>query len=135
MSRVASRFLVVAIATLLATGWLTARPLAVLAAGTISLPTLGAAYSQDFNSLGILGTEMTELPEGWALTETGGGTRDNEAYADGTGASTTGDTYSFGAVGSAERPFGGLQSGSLIPVIGASLTNHTGDTGSRLPVS
>ena len=63
---------------------------------------------------------------GWAFAESGASA--NSTYAAGTGSSTTGDTYSFGAAANTERAFGGLQSGSLIPTIGASFTNNTGAT-------
>src|SRR5262249_36532885 len=53
-------------------------------------------------------------------------TNANTTYTAGTGSSTTGDTYSFGATSSTDRAFGGLQSGSLIPTIGACFTNNTG---------
>jgi hypothetical protein len=60
------------------------------------------------------------------MTETGGGTRDNEQYAFDDGGSTTGDTYSYGDDASTERALGGLQSGTLVPSFGASFTNTTG---------
>ena len=56
------------------------------------------------------------------------GSNANTTYASGTGSSTTGNTYSFGASGSTDRAFGGLQSGSLIPTIGACFVNNTGST-------
>jgi hypothetical protein len=93
------------------------------AAGTISLT--GATYSEDFNTLASTGTSSA-TPNGWALVETG--TNANTTYTAGTGSSNTGDTCSFGATGSSERAFGGLQSGSLNPTIGASFTNNTGKT-------
>lgn len=93
------------------------------AATCISLTTSGSAYTQDFNTLASTGTSST-LPTGWALSETGSGL--NTTYTAGTGSSTTGDTYSFGAAANTERAFGGLQSGSLIPTIGACFTNDTG---------
>jgi predicted extracellular nuclease len=93
------------------------------AAGTISLTTLGAPYTQDFNTLAATGTSSA-LPEGWWSVESG--TNANLLYTAGTGSSTTGDTYSFGASGIAERAFGGLLSGSLVPTNGASFTNNTG---------
>lgn len=62
------------------------------------------------------------------MTESGGGTRDNEQYGVDTGGSSTGDTYSFGATGSTERALGGLQSGTLIPLFGSCYTNNTGAT-------
>lgn len=93
------------------------------AATCISLTTLGSAYTQNFDTLASTGTSST-LPTGWALSESG--TSANTTYTAGTGSSTTGDTYSFGASGNTERAFGGLQSGSLIPTIGACFTNDTG---------
>jgi uncharacterized protein len=105
----------------------------IAASGTsISLTTLGSAYTQDFNTLAITGTSST-LPTGWALSETG--TSANTTYTAGTGSSTTGDTYSFGSTGNTERAFGGLQSGSLIPTIGACFTNDTGSTVTSLAIS
>ncbi|GAB2714800.1 hypothetical protein GCM10011495_30650 [Hymenobacter frigidus] len=47
-------------------------------------------------------------------------------YTAGPGSGAGGDTYSFGATGSIERAFGGLQSGTLTPTIGAAYTNNTG---------
>ena len=73
----------------------------------ISLDGIGN-YSQDFNSLANSGTSSS-VPSGWSFVESG--TNANTEYTAGTGSSTTGDTYSFGATGSPERAFGGLQSG------------------------
>src|SRR6266508_5656074 len=104
------------------------------AAGSISLTSLGSVYTQDFNTLATSGTTNTTLPIGWDLIEAGGGTRDNEQYAADNGGSTTGDIYSYGATSSTERAFGGLQSGTLIPTIGASFTNNTGSTITQLAI-
>ncbi len=98
----------------------------------ISLATLGSAYTQDFNTLASTGLSST-LPTGWALSESGSAA--NTTYAAGTGSGTTGDTYSFGASGNTERAFGGLQSGSLIPTIGACFTNDTGSTITSLAIA
>jgi hypothetical protein len=92
----------------------------------------GVPYTQNFDTLANSGTNST-VPDGWALYETGSSA--NATYAAGTGSSTTGDTYSFGASGSTERAFGGLQSNSLVPVIGAEFMNSTGATISSLAVS
>jgi predicted extracellular nuclease len=102
------------------------------AAGSISLPAAGAPYSQNFDTLASSGTSST-LPQGWDLAESGASA--NGTYTAGTGSSLTGDTYSFGASASAERAFGALQSGSLIPAIGASFTNNTGATITQLAVT
>src|SRR5687768_13215044 len=103
------------------------------AAGTISLTTVGTAYTEDFNTLASTGTANTVTPNGWEFSETG--TNANATYAAGTGSGNAGNTYSFGADGSTERAFGGLQSGSLTPTVGASLTNNTGSDLTRIDIS
>ncbi|MFL6213062.1 MAG: ExeM/NucH family extracellular endonuclease [Blastocatellia bacterium] len=108
-----------------------------LAAGSISLTTLGSAYTQNFDTLSNVAgstTNVIAIP-GWDLTESGGGARDNEQYAVDTGGSTTGDTYSYGAAASTERALGQLRSGTLIPLFGASFTNNTGATIGSLAVA
>lgn len=91
-----------------------------------SLPAGG--YTQDFNSLSNVAGSTTNstLPAGWEVSESGGGARDNEQYAVDTGASNTGDTYSYGAAGSTDRALGSLRSGTLISRFGACLRNDTG---------
>lgn len=107
------------------------------AAGTISLTAIGTAYTQNFNTLANTGTtnNINALNNGWYLTESGGGARDNELYAADTGSDNTGDTYSYGAAGSSERALGGLRSGTLIPIYGASFTNNTGSVIAMLAIS
>jgi predicted extracellular nuclease len=94
-------------------------------AQSVSLTAIGTPYTQDFNTLATTGTS-TATPVGWALSETLANA--NTTYAAGTGSDTAGNTYSFGLASSSERAFGGLQSGTLIPTIGASFTNNTGAT-------
>ncbi|AQG79373.1 endonuclease/exonuclease/phosphatase family protein [Spirosoma montaniterrae] len=89
-----------------------------------SVSLTGATYSESFNTLATSGTANTSLPTGWTLVETG--TNANGQYRVGTGSNNAGDTYSFGLDGNNERAFGGLRSGSLVPLIGASFTNNTG---------
>ena len=103
------------------------------AAGTISLTTHGTAYVQDFNTLASSGTANTSVPTGWDFSESG--TNANTTYRAGTGSDNTGDTFSFGATGNAERAFGGLRSGTLVPLIGAQFTNNTGGTITSLRVA
>lgn len=91
---------------------------AVSSQGAISLSN-GVAYTQNFNSLASTGTSST-LPTDWASLETGTGA--NSTYTAGTGSGNTGDTYSFGTA-AGDRAFGSLQSGTVIPTIGASFTN------------
>jgi hypothetical protein len=100
--------------------------------GQISLTTIGAAYTQDFDGLVSSGMSST-VPTAWAFSESGSNA--DGLYAAGTGSSTTGNTYSFGSTGSGERAFGGLRSGSLIPTIGAKFTNNTGVPLTSLEVS
>jgi len=109
----------------------------VSAAGTISLTSIGSAYTENFDSLSNVAgsTTNTIAINGWELTETGGGTRDNEQYAVDTGGSGTGDTYSYGAAAATDRALGGLQSGTLIPVIGAAFVNNTTATITALDVA
>lgn len=101
-----------------------------LAAGTAhaQVSLTGPAYTQNFDSLAnAAGTTTNELTiPGWLMTESGGGSRDNEQYAVDTGSSNSGDTYSYGASGSTDRALGGLLSGSLNPTFGACFTNNTG---------
>lgn len=93
---------------------------------------MGTAYTQDFNTLTSSGTSSA-LPTGWGLSESGANA--NTTFRAGTGSDNTGDTYSFGATGSTERAFGGLQSSSLVPTIGACFTNNTGGTITTLAIS
>jgi hypothetical protein len=99
----------------------------------ISLTTIGSAYTQDFNSLTNSGTTSTTMPSGWVFNETGTGA--NTTYTIGTGSGTGGDTYSFGATSSTDRALGGLQSGSVVPTIGASFTNNTSTTITSIDIS
>jgi hypothetical protein len=104
---------------------------AITVEAQVGLPPL-TPYSQNFDSLASSGTSST-LPSGWFFSESG--TNANTTYTAGTGSSTTGDTYSFGAAASTERALGGLQSGSLIPTIGAGFVNSTTGTIGQLSIS
>ncbi|WP_254512701.1 cadherin domain-containing protein [Anatilimnocola floriformis] len=88
----------------------------------VSYGTPGSTYSQDFNSLAT--ASSSTLPTGWQISESGASA--NTSYGAGNGASTTGDTYSFGANSDPERALGGLRSGNLIPLFGAAIKNTTG---------
>lgn len=103
----------------------------------VSLTTLGAAATQNFDTLSNTAGSTTNnltIP-GWFMTETGGGARDNEQYAVDTGASNTGDTYSYGAAAATDRALGSLRSGTLISTVGACFTNNTGSTISSLNIA
>ncbi len=111
--------------------------LADTGAGAVSLTTIGSPAAENFDTLSNTAgsTTNTTLPAGWYITETGGGARDNEQYAVDTGASGTGDIYSYGAAAATDRALGALRSGTLIPVYGAKFTNNTGVTITSLDVS
>ncbi len=113
----------------------TAPSLSVAGTTCVSLAAAGTAATQDFNTLANSGTTNTVLPAGWYLAESGTSGNNNGAYQGGTGGSNSGDTYSFGATGTAERAFGGLRSGTLVPTIGACFLNNTGVTITSLGVA
>lgn len=109
--------------------------LLVAAAAPVAAVTINQfnlTLTEDFNTLASTGTSST-LPAGWSLLETGSSA--NTTYTAGTGSSTTGDTYSFGAAASSDRALGALQSGSLIATIGTVVTNTTGGTITSLTIS
>lgn len=97
---------------------------------TISLTS--GTYTQDFNTLASTLTSST-TPAGWFFSESG--TNANTIYTAGTGSGNGGDTYSFGATSNTERAFGGLRSGSLVPIIGSGYTNNSGATITSLTIS
>ncbi len=103
----------------------------------VSLTTLGAAATQNFDTLSnTAGSTTNNLTiTGWFLNETGGGARDNEQYAVDTGGSNTGDTYSYGAAAATDRALGSLRSGTLISNFGACYTNNTGATIDNLGIA
>lgn len=97
-----------------------------------AIPYTGVTYTQDFNTLASSGTSTSNVT-GWGLSESG--TNTNFSYAAGDGSSNSGNTYSFGTGTNADRAFGGLRSGSLVPIIGGKFINNTGATISSLIVS
>ena len=104
-------------------------------ADAVSITTSGSAYTQDFGGLASSGTSSI-MPTGWAFFETGDNA--NTTYTAGTGSSNTGDTYSLGFAGVnpvTDRALGGLRSGSLVPVFGASFTNNTGSAVTSLAIA
>lgn len=87
----------------------------------IILSNATPTVTQDFNSLASTGTTSSTLPPGWQFSEIG--TAANSTYGVGTGSSTSGNTYSFGLINDTDRAFGGLRSGTLMPIFGASFQN------------
>lgn len=99
---------------------------------SISLTALGTNFTQDFNTLANSGTSSS-LPSGWYIYETGASA--NNTYTAGTGSSSTGDCYSFGAASNSERSFGSLATSNLVPYFGAKYVNNTGSTINNLVIS
>ncbi len=81
---------------------------------SVSISAIGAAITQNFDTLASTGTSST-VPAGWYFNEVG--TAANTLYTAGSGSGTSGDTYSFGVTASTERAFGTLLSGSNTPTI------------------
>jgi hypothetical protein len=103
---------------------------------TVSITTFGTALTQNFNSLATPTATphaASTLPSGWYFVETGG--QGNATYFADNGNSNTGNTYSYGATGVAERALGTLRSANVIPTIGASFTNNTGKRIGSLDIS
>ena len=98
----------------------------------VSITNLGTAITQDFNTLVNTGTSSV-VPNGWGFLETGSNA--NTTYVADPGSGTSGNTYSYGSASSTDRAFGGLQSGNLVPLIGASFTNNTGSTINSLVIT
>lgn len=103
--------------------WLVAFIASLSSSQCVSLTSIGVSSSQNFDTPALSNTALSTTNNlainGWFLTEGGGGARDNEQYAVGTGSGNTGDMYSFGAGGSTDRALGGLRSGTLVPLFGA----------------
>ncbi len=123
--------------SVLAAGLLAVLIASPVLAQCVSLTTPGSAYTQNFGTLSsTAGSTTNNLTiTGWFLTESGLGARDNEQYGVDTGGSNTGDVYSYGAAGNAERALGALRSGTLVPLFGACFTNNTGTTVTSLDVA
>lgn len=93
---------------------------------------MSSGYSQDFNTLSDTGSS-SELPDSWYLLETGSNA--DGKYAASTGSGTTGNTYSYGSLGSNERALGSVRATALIPIFGINFLNNTGDIISILHIS
>ena len=94
----------------------------------------GGIYSQDFNTLAASSTgSLFALPTGWTFSESGTGA--NTTYSANNGGATSGDTYSYGTGTNTDRGFGTLQTNAFVSTIGASFTNNTGVTITRLAIA
>ncbi len=83
--------------------------------GSISLTSSNSSYTQNFDTLAQSGTANAwtngSTLEGWYLFRQPAPGSAITSYSTGTGSSTTGSFYSFGATGSGDRALGGLGSG------------------------
>jgi hypothetical protein len=100
-------------------------PLAAITVGQFNI-----IYTEDFDTLAAI--TSTSLPPGWAISETG--TSANDSYGAGTGSSTTGNTYSFGATGSADRALGAVRTTGVASTFGTVVTNATGGTVTQITI-
>ena len=98
----------------------------------IALTTIGTPATENFNSLVSTGTSNA-TPVGWSFVESD--TDANTTYSAGSGSSNSGDTYSFGLGTDTDRAFGGLQTGNLVPLVGARFRNNTGAVINALTIS
>ncbi|MBO9661606.1 ExeM/NucH family extracellular endonuclease [Dokdonella sp.] len=103
----------------------------------VSLTALDVAYTQNFNTLPASGnatwTNNSTLP-GWFHARTGSGTT---IVAD-TGASNSGNLYSYGTAGDSDRALGSVGSSNAAAgnfFWGVRLQNHTGGTITSLDVA
>jgi len=102
-------------------------------AAQVAITSTATAYTQNFNTLKAAAGTSTTLPTGWKLLETG--TNSNSTYTSNNGASSTGETYSYGTGTNTERAFGSLRSGSLVSTLGVQVKNSTGKTITSLTIS
>ncbi len=106
---------------------------AVKTSAQVIITTTTTAYSQNFNTLKAASGTSSTVPTGWAFLETG--TNANTTYTTNAGASSTGETYSYGTGTTTERAFGTLRSGSLVSTLGVQVKNSTGQTITSITVS
>lgn len=92
----------------------------------ISLTSPTQVINENFDGLSATGTTQTTLPSGWWIAEQG--TSGNTTYRAGDGSVNSGDTYSFGTGTNTDRSFGGIASGSVLPIFGVKIVNNTGNT-------
>jgi hypothetical protein len=82
----------------------------------------GVNFTENFNSLAASGSSSA-MPSEFSFVEAGtGGTL---TYTADSGASTTGNTYSYGSAGSSERALGELTSSTVQSTFGACFVNNT----------
>jgi len=123
--------------------------LALAASGHAQISYTGGSYTQNFDTLPASGTftlagvgpfALDGAPvgasglAGWSFAKYAG-TGANAVFLVGTGTSTTGGVYSFGAAANPERALGSLGSGGVASRLGVALTNNTGATVTQFTLS
>lgn len=109
-------------------GIILAAAIAPLAA--VSVSQFNTSLLEDFDTLATATGSV--VPSDWAFAETGTGA--NTTYGASNGSSTTGNTYSLGAIGSTERAFGALRTSSVASTVGTLVTNATGNAITELSI-
>ncbi len=94
----------------------------------IYLTQMSASYPTiTFDELQNSGTNLYDMTAGFYFFEQG--TNANDVYRADNGVSTTGDTYSFGAINTTDRALGSINTNPLnINTFGAKVVNTTGQT-------
>src|SRR5688572_29054704 len=96
-----------------------ATPLAAVSISQFNTPLL-----ENFDILAT--TTGSVMPADWQFEESGSSA--NTTYGAGTGSSSTGNTYSFGATGSTERSLGSVRTSGVASTFGTFVANDTGST-------
>ena len=99
----------------------------------VIITSTATSYTQNFNTLRATAGTSTTLPTGWRLLESG--TSANTSYASDAGATSIGNTYSYGTGTSTERAFGTLFSGSLNSTLGVQIKNSTAQLITSITIS
>jgi len=101
----------------------------------INITGFGTLYSESFNSMDTIEVSpfSSNIPQGWLIYENG--LDGNNTYRGDTGYSSTYDTYSYHARGSADIAIGSIAGNSLQSTIGAMFVNKTTDTIRKVYVS
>ncbi|MEI8280312.1 MAG: T9SS type A sorting domain-containing protein [Bacteroidota bacterium] len=101
--------------------------IAVTTNAQVAITNSALTYTQDFNSLDTnSSTPSSNLPAGWGIFETGSSlTTVDQMYLGSSGTTGTGDTYSYGSIGSTDRALGCIGSGTNVASFGVKFVNNT----------
>ena len=104
---------------------------AVSPLAAVNITQFNTPLTENFDTLATATGSV--MPTGWTFEETGSSA--NTTYGAGTGSSSTGNTYSFGATGSTDRSLGGVRTSGVASTFGTIVTNDTGSTIADLTVA